>query len=131
MNCRCEEQVLIKDALRHWALVKKKIKVIRMMGSMGGQKVLEMRERRMNKEIETIPDAEQPCSSKLIIPPNNWWNMQWNNFVTTAFVVYIFIFPIYISYETKLTAEQLNILLIFDLLFMIDRVADLFAGYYK
>jgi hypothetical protein len=59
MNCRCEEQVLIKDAIRNWALIKKKIKVIRMMGTMGGQKVLEMRERKLKKnEVETIPDAE-------------------------------------------------------------------------
>jgi len=59
MNCRCDEQVLIKDAIRHWALIKKKIKVIRMMGTMGGQKVLEMRERKLKKnEVETIPDAE-------------------------------------------------------------------------
>jgi len=51
---------LIKDAIRHWALIKKKIKVIRMMGTMGGQKVLEMRERSKltKKEKETIPDAE-------------------------------------------------------------------------
>lgn len=51
--------MLIKDAVRHWALIKKKIKVIRMMGTMGGQKVLEMRERKNKKgETETIPDAE-------------------------------------------------------------------------
>ena len=72
-----------------------------MMGTMGGQKVLEMREKKLKKnEVEKIPDAEQPCSSKMIIPPNNWWNMQWNNLVTLAFVVYILITPIYVSYDT-------------------------------
>jgi len=76
-----------------------------MMGTLGGQCVLEMHEKSKNKnkdenDDEKIPDAEKPCTSKMIIPPNNWWNMQWNNFVTLAFVVYILITPIYVSFDT-------------------------------
>lgn len=57
--------------------------------------------------------------------------MQWNNFITTVFVFYIFIAPIFISYDTKFASEQFKILLFFDILFILDRVADLFAGFYR
>ena len=101
-----------------------------MMSNMGGQKVLEMKERSKKKEQEII-ESEPSWTSKLIIPPNNFWNMQWNNFITTVFVFYIFIAPIFISYDTKFVSEQFKILLFFDILFILDRIADLFAGFYK
>ena len=71
-----------------------------MMSNMGGSKVLEMKERSNKKDPET-PDNEPSWTSKLIIPPNNFWNMQWNNFITLIFIIYIFIAPIFISYDTK------------------------------
>lgn len=70
------------------------------MSNMGGSKVLEMRERSKKKDVE-VHDNEVSWTSKLIIPPNNFWNMQWNNFITTVFVFYIFVAPIFISYDTS------------------------------
>ena len=75
-----------------------------MMSNMGGSKVLEMKERTKKKESESV-DNEPSWTTKLIIPPNNFWNMQWNNFITTVFVFYIFIAPIFISYEKKFSME--------------------------
>ena len=57
--------------------------------------------------------------------------MQWNNLITTVFVFYIFIAPIFISYDTNFSTEQFKILLFFDILFIQDRIADLFAGFYR
>ena len=45
-----------------------------MMSNMGGQKVLEMRERSKKLDLESN-DNEISWTSKLIIPPNNFWNM--------------------------------------------------------
>lgn len=45
------------------------------------------------------------------------------------FVVYIFIAPIFISYDTRFKGNQLKILLAFDILFVIDRIADVFVGF--
>lgn len=89
-----------------------------------------MRERSKKKDDEVI-DNEPSWTSKLIIPPNNFWNMQWNNFITFVFVLYIFIAPLFISYSTKFQGDQLSYLLWFDVLFMMDRIADLFAGFYR
>lgn len=55
--------------------------------------------------------------------------MYWNNFVTLMFVLYIFIAPIFISYDTRFHENQLKILLAFDILFVIDRIADVFVGF--
>jgi hypothetical protein len=41
---------------------------------MGGSKVLEMKERTKKKESEHV-DNEPSWTTKLIIPPNNFWNM--------------------------------------------------------
>jgi hypothetical protein len=57
--------------------------------------------------------------------------MQWNNFVVLIFILYMFIFPIYICFEKFMSEDNINSLLIFDILFMIDRSADLFVGSYK
>ena len=57
--------------------------------------------------------------------------MQWNNLITTVFVFYIFIAPIFISDDTTFSTEQFKILLFFDILFILDRIADLFAGFYR
>ena len=72
------------------------------MSNMGGQKVLEMRERSKKHDYDNS-DNEISWTSKLIIPPSNFWNMQWNNTVTLVFVLYIFVAPIFISYETEFT----------------------------
>jgi len=53
-----EEEVKIHKARQHWAIVRKKKKVIRMMSSMGGQQILEMNERNKNNMADT-EDTDQ------------------------------------------------------------------------
>lgn len=100
---KADDQETIQKAQQNWKIIKKKIKVIRMMSSMGAQNVLAMRERSKKKDEQQVFENEESWTSKLIIPPNNFWNMQWNNFVTTVFVFYIFIAPIFISFKTEFT----------------------------
>ena len=57
--------------------------------------------------------------------------MQWNNFVVLIFILYMFILPIYICFEKFMSEDNINSLIIFDILFMIDRSSDLFVGSYK
>ena len=75
-----------------------------------------------------MPDSEP---SRFIIPPYSYWNMQWNNFTNIVFIFWIFYAPIPISSKTSLDLGSLNILLIFDVIFMLDRILDLFAGFHK
>lgn len=107
MNSRNEEQEKIYKARRNWTTVRKKVKIIIMMGRWGIKNVVEQRERKekINKEKEDIPQAEEPLTTKLIIPPDSTGNMYWNNFVTLMFVVYIFIAPIFVSFDTKFTED--------------------------
>ena len=57
--------------------------------------------------------------------------MQWNNFTQIVFIFYIFICPLQVSMSDKLTLVNLNLLLVFDMTFMLDRIMDLFVGYYN
>ena len=57
--------------------------------------------------------------------------MQWNNFTQLVFVVYIFICPLLVSTNKDLSKSDMKFMLVFDMTFMVDRVMDLFVGYYK
>ena len=68
-------------------------------------------------------------AKRLIIPPNCYWIIVWNNFMILVFVFYMLIIALFISYSFKLSTEQINTLLIFDVMFLIDRLIDMFIGY--
>lgn len=57
--------------------------------------------------------------------------MQWNNFVVLMFILYMIILPLYICFDKVISVDNINSLIIFDILFVIDRSADLFVGSYK
>jgi hypothetical protein len=57
--------------------------------------------------------------------------MQWNNFTQLIFVIYIFIAPVLIVENKILAYKSMQNLLVFDIMFMADRFADLFVGYYN
>lgn len=134
LNQKCEEEIIISRAKYNWAIIKKKIKVIRMMGKKGEEdKILEMIERKQKQqdfEDEQI-GRHRYFTSKFIIPPNNYWKILWNNLVLILFIVYIIMLPLFISYDTTMKKSNLSILLMFDILFMIDRIGDLFLGYFR
>mmetsp|Transcript_26688 Transcript_26688/g.40710 ORF Transcript_26688/g.40710 Transcript_26688/m.40710 type:complete len:139 (+) Transcript_26688:322-738(+) len=99
-----------------------------MMGQMGGEKVLQLKERRKVSDDE--PSNHQQQISKFIINPNNYWNMWWNNFTQLVFIIWIFLTPNLISRDRILDIQNFQVLLAFDIIFMIDRVMDLFVGFY-
>jgi hypothetical protein len=107
------------------------------MGKLGGQRVQELIERhqaneeRKGMKNHTIDDIPESDPSKLIIPPASYWNMQWNNLIQVGFVAWILYAPLVICIDTRLSPEALSYLLVFDILFLLDRVADLFVGFKK
>ena len=68
--------------------------------------------------------------SRFIISPKNYWNMQWNNLTQIVFVIYILITPIYVAQDTNVNPDHVGLLLMFDIIFMLDRFLDLFVGFY-
>lgn len=78
--------------------------------------------------LDDLPGAEP---SKFIIPPRSYWNMQWNNLTQLVFIVWLLYAPFVISTATKLSENAISYLLIFDIIFMVDRVADLFLGHQR
>ena len=74
---------------------------------------------------------DQKWYNKAVIPPNNYWNMMWNNFVLIIFFWYCFVMPIMGSYTPFVTAQMRDSMMIFDVIFVIDRTLDLFTGYYQ
>lgn len=137
LNTKSEEQIKILNAKKLWMLVRKKIKVVVMMGKMGGQTIHEMilrKEKWQGKkksEIDEDTDISRKKVSKLIIGPNNYWNLQWNNLVQVIFVVYIFLYPVLVAQNIDLDEAHEQILIVFDFVFVIDRVLDLFVGFYN
>ena len=57
--------------------------------------------------------------------------MQWNNLVQFVFVAWVILAPLLVSMNKQLDPAHLNLLSIFDILFMLDRIFDLFVGYYN
>lgn len=99
-----------------------------MMNMLGGEIV-------KNRLNDKKPNSHDPnfvdnSLSRFIISPNNYWNMWWNNFTQIVFVTYIFLTPIYVAQDTKLNTDHIGLLLLFDIIFMMDRFFDLFVGFY-
>lgn len=62
----------------------------------------------------------------MIIGPHNWWNMQRNDLTLLMFIVYSLLLPYTVSYSKILKKEDVNSLFFFDIIFIIDRIVDLF-----
>ena len=102
MNGKCEEEILINRAKRHWRLIRKKLKIIVMIGNLGLNTFNNLRERKKKFKMlkEDIPEAEAPLSTRLIIPENSTTYMIWSALNTIMFVVYVSLWPIFVSYNT-------------------------------
>lgn len=57
--------------------------------------------------------------------------MQWNNVTVLIFIIYMFMLPLFICFDQVITRDSMDLLIIFDIIFMIDRCADLFVGSYN
>ena len=127
-----EEEIKVQKARDHWKIMSKKVRVLAVMSRIGEERYLELLKKKKNnllikKETEKVDDE---WMSKMIISPNNYWNMQWNNFTQVIFVLYIFLTPMFVSESITMSSTKMSILMLFDIIFMIDRFLDLFAGFY-
>ena len=69
--------------------------------------------------------------AKLVISPNNQWNMWKNDLTLLMFIIYSFLLPLYASYYPgPMQLYDINILFIFDFVFVFDRSLDLFVGWF-
>ena len=109
-----------------------------MMGCLGDEHVntliaarnsREQRGKRLQSGVKRL--LESGFLSKFIIPPNNYWNMVLNNIIVCFFIVYMALLPLFVSFDTTLSPKHLQILMIFDVFFIIDRTLDLLVGFYR
>lgn len=57
--------------------------------------------------------------------------MQWNKAILIVFIIWIFQTPILISYDHSISHENFTTLMVFDTVFMVDRILELFVSYYN
>ena len=142
MQQRCEEEVQIDNARKLWAKVRRSKRILQMMYQLGEdritqlinarkdrEKILQKKERKINSIFVSL--LESGLASKLIIPPKNYWNMVVNNIIVVIFIIYMVLFPLYVSFDRELTDDNFFRLVMFDMVFIFDRFLDLFVGYYK
>jgi hypothetical protein len=115
-----------------WAVVRRKRWVIVMMAKSGESLIFDLDKNRI-KEREMKEQQEQNSSkiSRFIIPPDNFWYRQWNNSMLLVYVIYLSIMPINVSHNYRLSEEDMRQLYVYDAIFMIDRVLDLFVSFYN
>ena len=137
INGKCEEQLVIEGAKKRWALLRKKKKIILQISNLkkcnlGSGEMERILSNQTHKEDHNkVKEEKANWQQKLIIPPNYFWNMQWNNLTVLIFIIYMFMLPVFICFDKVITRDKIDGLLIFDIVFMIDRCADLFVGSYN
>jgi hypothetical protein len=65
----------------------------------------------------------------MIIPPQNWYNLIKNDIVLCLFIFYSVYLPYYCCLGLELPRSDVEILMLFDIVFMVDRFLDLLEGY--
>ena len=126
-----EEELRISQAKYNWNKIRVKKKVIDMIKYSSGEKIQELYEAKYKNQGKAFFIKEDVLEvSKFIIPPNNWWKMQFDNLMILILILYVFLIPLYVSYSSILQKHHLGNLLFFDIMFMASKVVDLFIGYY-
>ena len=96
---------------------------------LGEEYINDIYERKNKNKIYIDPDSLNP--SRFIIPPNHRLKMHWGNFILIQTIIYVFLLPMFVSFAPILSRDNLNMLIVFDLFFMIDRFLNLFVGFYN
>jgi hypothetical protein len=134
---KCDEELTIDKAKHQWKQVRRKVKVLRMLENLSvlnepGLNKEVLQERISARKEQEEEDEEQASYwSKFIISPGNYWNMLWNNLVIMNFIAYVLIIPVVVSFNPILDTQTLHMLLVFDIVFLMDRILDLLVGYQK
>lgn len=55
--------------------------------------------------------------------------MHFNNLMLIVLILYVFLIPLYVSYSQVLDKDHLKLLLMFDIMFFLSRVLDMFIGF--
>jgi hypothetical protein len=132
---KCDEELTIDKAKHQWRQVRRKVKVLRMLENLKNMNETDLNEEIIQERInqkkgqEYKDEEEQSYWSKFIISPGNYWNMLWNNLVIFNFIVYVLIIPVVVSFNPIIPSSTLHVLLIFDIVFFMDRILDLLVGY--
>lgn len=56
--------------------------------------------------------------------------MQFQNLVQSIFIIYVILVPMIVSYDVILSTGNLQLLFFFDMIFLGDKVIDLFLGHF-
>jgi hypothetical protein len=118
LDQKLEEQIIINKARYSWKIIRKRIKVVNMMGISGETVIRDLYAKKNKGKIDIKPEDIQP--SRFIIPPNNYWKMMWGNFALIMCIGYVFLLPLFVSSDSILGREKLGTLIIFDFIFMMD-----------
>jgi hypothetical protein len=136
-----QNQILeIEKAKWNWGLIRKKRVVLKMMRYVGieeiGKMYQEVQQMRKAQGTEIyygqqpkITDVDETEPSKLIIKPNSVCNMIKNDVVLVFFILYAIMLPQMVSYGVALRPTDVSFLIFFDVIFIVDRILNLFVGY--
>jgi hypothetical protein len=108
-------------------------KVIVMMNYLSPDEVEELiiRSNKARGYNEDALEEADDSSSYFVINPNNTLLYHWCNFVQLSFIMWIFLMPYHVSVYQDMKYEQIEFLLLFDIIFIIDRFIDLLVGFYR
>lgn len=112
---------------------------MKIIGGQAVQDLYKIREDRRKQEFknkhDNIHDEINPEGyqfTKLIISPNNFYNMIKNDITLLLFVIYAILMPYNVTKGPNLSRIQLKQYMgIFDWFFIFDRTMDLFVGFYN
>ena len=100
-----------------------------MISTLGEKAIQEMDQSKFKGVYEEKEEYNK--INKFIINPNNYWKLQWDNGMNLLFIIWIFLAPLFLSQGYLLSDEKFKQLLLFDIIFIIDRFLDLFGGFYQ
>ena len=52
-----------------------------------------------------VKEEKANWQQKLIIPPNNYWQMQWKNVTVLIFIIYMFMLPLFICFDKIISRD--------------------------
>jgi hypothetical protein len=65
----------------------------------------------------------------MIIRPQNWYNVVKNDVVLSLFIIYSILLPYVCCQSLKVPTVDIDLLMIFDYIFLTDRFTDILVGY--
>ena len=87
------------------------------------------REKKGKHSSANESEGEEYKFKSLIIPTYNWYNLLKNDSVLLLFILYSILLPYLCCLGINISNDDIDLLMTFDYIFVIDRVADLLVGY--